>query len=130
MPTMPTARPSAPPSIDNTTLSVSSSRMMRPRPAPMAARIASLTPADARPDEQQVGHIRACDQQDEGDRPQQHPERRPDIAHHDFLHRLNAEAGLRAHGIGIGAAKFAGSELQVRVGGRERDARLEAAGAR
>ena len=40
IPTTPNAAPATPPASESSTLSVSSCRMMRPRPAPMAARIA------------------------------------------------------------------------------------------
>ena len=40
MPSVPKRRPSTPPASESSTLSVSSCRMMRPRPAPIAARTA------------------------------------------------------------------------------------------
>jgi hypothetical protein len=87
-----------------------------------------LAPAHGRAHEQQVRDVRAGDQQDEDDRAQQHPQRRSHVADDHLLHRLDAEAALAAERVRKRLAELGGGLLQLRVGGGERDAWLQAAG--
>ena len=59
----PATSPSTPPASESRVLSVSSWRINRPRPAPRAARIASLSLATHQPRERKIRNIRARDQQ-------------------------------------------------------------------
>ena len=70
--------------------------MMRPRPAPMAARIGDLAPAAGGADEQQVGDVGAGDQQHEADGADQHEQRRAHVADERLAQRLDAEAAVLA----------------------------------
>ena len=87
-----------------------------------------LALADGRAHQQQVGDVGARDQQDEGDRAQQHPQRRSDVADDDLLHRRDAEAALAAQRVRKRLAELLRGLLQLRGGGGERDARFQAAG--
>ena len=95
MPTTPNTSPSTPPASDSTTLSVSSCRMMRPRRAPMAARMAISRLRPVARDEQQVRDVRARDQQHEADGAGQDEQRRADVAHEHLANRLDREAPVR-----------------------------------
>ena len=74
--------------------------------------------ADGRAHQQQVRDIRARDQQDEGDRAQQHPQRRPHVADDDLLHRLDAEAALAAQRVGKLLAELVAACCSCAVGRR------------
>ena len=69
------AIPRTPPSTASARLSPTNIRMMRDREAPSAARICDLAGTHRGPREQQIGNIRACNQQNEQHRTQQQIER-------------------------------------------------------
>ena len=129
MPTMPSASPSTPPSSDSTTLSVSSCRTMRPRPAPIAARIAISRLRTVARTSSRLATFAQAMSRTKVDRAQQHPQRRPHVADDDLLQRLRRRSR---------PARPARSETprgtpsaaccSCAVAGGERDARLQAAG--
>ena len=96
MPAMPSPRPRTPPIIESTTLSVSSWRMIRAAARAHRRADGDLAPANGRAHEQQVRDVGARNQQDEGHRADQHPQRAADVANDDVLHRIEAERGLAA----------------------------------
>src|SRR6185437_10866345 len=87
-PQVPATKPRIPPAVESTMLSVKSCRMIRPRLAPIAARIAnSFCRAD----------VRASDQQHEADGAHQNEQGRPDIPRHLLLHRDHRYSLVRVH---------------------------------
>jgi hypothetical protein len=87
-------RPRTPPVTESSTLSVSSWRMMRARPAPSAERMANsrLRPGGA--DQQKIGDVGAGDEQHQADCAQQDQQRLARIADDGVAQRLNAETCL------------------------------------
>ncbi len=102
--------------------------MIRPRPAPIAARIAISRLRTVARTSSRFATLAHAISRTKVDRAEQHPQRRPDVADDDLLHRLDAEAGLAAERVRERLAELGRRLLQLRVRGRERDARLEAAG--
>ena len=88
-PTRASNTPSAPPAIDNSTPSVMNCRSSRPRLAPSAVRTANSRWRRLGARQQQVGEIRAGDEQHEADGRLQHPDRAARAAEHLVLQRLH-----------------------------------------
>ena len=79
------ASPAAAPTRARSRLSTRSWRISRPRPAPRAERTASLPGSSRGSRQQQVGHVRARDEQDPGDRREEQQQRPADVRHHPRL---------------------------------------------
>ena len=90
----------------------------------------NLAPAAGRANEQQVGDVRARDQQHEADRARQDQQRRLNVPHQHLLHPLDAEGLVRPERGGKLRAVILGGELQPRTRLLQRDARLQPSGDR
>ncbi len=103
-------------------LSVRSWRMMRLRWLQGGAK-GKLARAAHRSRQQQIGHVGAGDQQQEGDGGEQHQEEGLDVAHHVFLHGEEGDADVLV-GFGIFQGEIVRDGVHVGLGLGERDARV------
>ena len=123
----PTAMPSAPPISDSTTLSVSSCRMMRRRPAPSAERTASSRVRAVARASSRFATLRAADQQHEpDDAEEQHRGRLQIAADHRVVQRLDGHRAALVE-LGILARQSLGHRGQIRLRRFDADARLHPA---
>ena len=95
-PTRPSIAPIVPPATASSTLSVRSWRISRVRPAPSAVRSAISRWRDSARGEQQAGHVRARDEQQQRDRAAADEDRGPHVAHDLLLDRRRGAVELAA----------------------------------
>ena len=88
----------------------------------------NLAPPAGRAHEQQVGDVRAGDQQHEADGADEHQQRRADVGDERFAHRHRREDGVLAERVGELRRVIRRGERQPRVGLLERHAGREARG--
>ena len=86
--------------------------------------------ADGRAHEQQVGHVRARNQQHETHRAHQNPQRRSHVAHDHLLQCLDAEPDLWRQRLRKRLTEFGGSGRKLRGAAFDGDSRLQSSSRR
>src|ERR1700723_2617311 len=117
-------RPSAPPAIPSSTLSVNSWRITRNWLAPLAARMAN---SRARPPQRASSRLGTLAQRVSKHKPhraQKDEQRRLDVADNILFQRVQSDAGALV-GIGIRRGKVAGDGIHIRASLLESDAALQ-----
>ena len=128
MPTTPSTSPQAPPIADSSTLSVSSCTMMRPRPAPMAERMAISRRRPVARTSSRLATLAQAISRTRPTAPDQHVERGADVGDQLLAQAADVEGLLLVQHLRVFLLVLLGRDLQAGGGLCDRHAGLQLAG--